>query len=199
MSDKLEQSRWAEYIEKTKEMPPRPLLVEAVAFVSMKNEALDLGAGALQDTKYLLSQGFKHVTALDKENLVEDILKELPQDRVEYVVSNFENFEFPLNKFDLINAEYSLPFNPSSTSETVLIRIKNSLKPGGIFAGQLFGLNDTWNTEGRDMTFYSREQVERLFNDMEIIKLSEEEKDGQTVVGGVKHWHIFHIIARKKD
>lgn len=32
----------------------------------------------------------------------------------------------------------------------------------------------------------------------EIIDFQEIEKDGETALNGVKHWHIYNIIARKK-
>ena len=48
------------------------------------------------------------------------------------------------------------------------------------------------------MTFHTREEVERLLSDLEIIELEEKEKDKKPAVGELKHWHIFHIIARKK-
>ena len=57
--------RFAAYIEARKFDPPRPLLIKAVGLVERKQQALDAGAGALNATKYLLSAGFAHVTALD--------------------------------------------------------------------------------------------------------------------------------------
>jgi len=64
-------SLWPQYIEKTKNKPPRRLLVQALGFVKNKNAALDLGAGAFNDTRYLLQAGFKKVIAVDREETVE--------------------------------------------------------------------------------------------------------------------------------
>ena len=73
-----------------------------------------------------------------------------------------------------------------------------SLVVGGIFAGQLLGNRDEWNNSSRNMTFHKKEEVERLFSSMEVIELSEEEKDEPTAIQPTaKHWHIFHIIAKK--
>lgn len=49
-----------------------------------------------------------------------------------------------------------------------------------------------------DMTFLSKEDVLRLFNDFEIISFKEIEKDMKTGLGKMKHWHIFDVIAKKK-
>lgn len=48
------------------------------------------------------------------------------------------------------------------------------------------------------MTFLKREAVEQLFNDFELIKFEEIEKDGMTALGKEKHWHIYNVIAKKK-
>lgn len=194
-----EDSDWSEFIQKTRDKPARPLLMEAVTLANEKNEALDLGAGALNATKYLLTQGFKHVTVVDRENLVADILNTLPGNKIEFVVSDFEHYSFPANKFDLVNAEYALPFNPPSTSPEIFLKIKQSLRPGGIFTGHFFGVRDEWNKNNPNMTFYSREEVENLLSGLEVLTLIEEEKDDNAVIGGIKYWHIFYIIAKKKD
>lgn len=48
------------------------------------------------------------------------------------------------------------------------------------------------------MTFHTREQAERLISDLEIIEFTEEDQGGRIANGTPKHWHVFHIIARKK-
>ncbi len=47
------------------------------------------------------------------------------------------------------------------------------------------------------MVFLSKEQVLSLFENFEIIQLEENEKDGKTSLGKIKHWHTFDIIAKK--
>lgn len=49
------------------------------------------------------------------------------------------------------------------------------------------------------MVFLSKEQVLELFKEsFDIIEFNEVEKDGKTVLGKIKHWHIYNIIAKKK-
>lgn len=48
---------WEDYFERTKNKPPRPLLLEAVTYVKEKGFALDLGSGALNDSLYLREHG----------------------------------------------------------------------------------------------------------------------------------------------
>lgn len=49
------------------------------------------------------------------------------------------------------------------------------------------------------MVFLSEKEVLDLMNEFEIIKLKEIERDGKTGLGKIKHWHIFDIIAKKKN
>lgn len=47
------------------------------------------------------------------------------------------------------------------------------------------------------MTFLSREDVIKLFNDFDIVKFEEIEKDGLTGLREFKHWHTYDVIAKK--
>jgi tellurite methyltransferase len=196
--DESEKLGWHQYAEKRKEAQPRPWLVQALEYVNSKNTALDLGAGVLQDTQYLLEQGFEHVTAVDRLKLGEETYTLLPEDKVEYIESTFEEFDFPTETYDLINAQYSLPFNELPTFGEVFAKLKESLKPGGVFVGQLFGTNHSWNLPEKNMSFHTAEEVVHLLKGLEIISLEEINKDASTTTGEVIRSHTFHIIAQKK-
>ena len=47
------------------------------------------------------------------------------------------------------------------------------------------------------MTFVSREEALGLLEGFELEMFEEEEADSLTPRGTPKHWHIFHIVARK--
>jgi len=191
-------ARFAAYIEARRFDPPRPLLLKAAALVERREHALDVGAGALSATKYLLSAGFNHVTALDASTHAQKAAEAFSREQVTFVLSRFEDFAFPANSFDLANAEFSLPFVNRGNFAAVFTRLLNSVRGGGIFTGQLFGTNDSWNVENSGMTFHTRPQVEAFFSDFELIHLEEEDHPGTTKLGEPKHWHIFHIIASGK-
>ncbi len=190
-------SDWSNFYRLTKDNPPSPLLTRAVERAPGKGRALDLGAGAGCDTRYLLEQGFA-VTAVDADPASMALLSALPQDHLRITQSRFEDFAFAASApYDLINAQYTLPFIPRSHFAAVFARLKAALAPGGVFAGQFFGVHDQWNTPERDMTFLSRAEAEALLSDLETIELTEEDADGHIAGGAPKHWHIFHILARK--
>lgn len=46
--------------------------------------------------------------------------------------------------------------------------------------GNFFGVNDEWNNIETRKTFFTKEQVKKLFSDFEIIIFNEIEKDGMT-------------------
>jgi len=184
---------WSEYYDITRAKPPRELLIKAVAFVANKGKALDIGGGALRDTRYLLEQGFD-VTVIDKSPLMEAEAKRIGNSNLHPITVAFEEFEFPISEYDLVSAMYALPFCSPAHFESLMKGIKASLKPGGIFCGQLFGDRDGWASDPK-MTFHSREQAEKLLSDMEVISFKEDENDDKTAKGEAKHWHVFHFIA----
>lgn len=186
----------SQYLEKTKNLPPSPLLAKAISLVQGRFSALDLGSGGGKDTKFLLDQGFQ-VTAVDKDPQVTKILSgQHSHPKLTFENVTFDKFNF--GKYDLINAHFSLPFNPRVSFSEVWRKTKESLNPGGVFVGQFFGPTDSWNTSSSDMNFHTRAQVRNLLIGLEIVQLSEENFDGTTTLGTPKHWHVFHVIARNK-
>lgn len=186
---------WEAFYRATKETPPSSLLVKALDEVKKKDKAIDIGAGALKDTKFLLEHGFD-VTAVDREGALLGMAEAVGSEKLHPVVAAFDEFPFPESEYDLASAMYALPFNPPDTFEAVLTRIKASLAPGGIFCGQFFGDHDQWSADPK-MTFHTKDQVEKLMEDMEVVRLEEREWDGRTADGNPKHWHVFDVIARK--
>ena len=79
----------------------------------------------------------------------------------------------------------------------VFNRIKSSLRPNGIFVGQLFGVRDEWNKKETNIIFHTEAEARDLVRDMKIIEFTEEESDRTLASGTKKHSHIFHIIAQK--
>jgi len=189
---------WETYVENTKNAKPRPLLVKAVELAKEKNEALDLGSGALNDVRYLVEIGFKHITAVDAEPVAKDIISNFPPETVDYIISTFENFDFKESHYDLINAQFALPFNPPATFNEVWDKITSSLKSGGVITGQFFGIRDEWNVEGKKMNFHTIEETKEYLSSLELVQFREDEADRETAAGNMKHWHVFHFIAIKK-
>lgn len=189
---------WSDFYKATRDASHWSLLERAVTLSGLKGHALDLGCGAGRDTRYLLAQGW-NVTAVDSDPNAMALLTELSQDYLQIIQSSFEHFVYEPETYDLISAQFSLPFNPKTSFNRVFAGIKQAIKPGGFFAGQFFGVRDEWNTPENNMTFLTREQIDELLSDMTVIEFAEEDKMGNTALGTLKRWHVFHVIAQKRS
>lgn len=193
-AQKIMRESWDHFYQLTKDKPPSIGLVKAVSLLGHVDDALDLGCGAGRDTRYLLAQGF-YVTAVDQEAISLTLLAQLRTEHLCLVQSTFEDFTFA--DYGLVNAHFALPFIRKERFSTVFARLKTSLKPCGIFAGQFFGVHDAWNVSTNHITFLTRKQAFDELTGLDIVAFDEEEADGRTAEGAAKHWHVYHIIARK--
>lgn len=188
---------WSLFYAKTKDAPPSPLLVRALQNKHLLGKALDLGGGALKDTRYLLEKGFE-VLDLDREALPDALRADLDPVRFQYRQSAFADFHFPHDEYAIVSAMYALPFNPPETFTDVMERIKRSLCKDGIFCGNFFGIHDEWSST-TDMTFLTTQRVKALFVGMEMLSFEEREWDGILVDGRPKHWHTVDVIAKRTE
>ena len=137
------------------------------------------------------------VTAVDASPSAIAALRTLAHPRLTAIEGTFATFPVDPAGYDLITAQYALPFNPPETFEAMFARLLAALRPGGLFTGNLFGIRDAWNVSGSGMTFHTRAQVESLLQGLETLELREIE-DTVTLASGEDHAaHAFDIIARK--
>ena len=188
-------SHWTRYYDAAGD-DARPTLLRALEGFDRAGFAVDLGCGTGRDTRELLRRGWR-VLAIDAESeAIERLRRASPdQDTLETAVAAFEDATWP--HADLVNSSYALPFCRPDAFDDLWARIAESLSNGGRFSGQLFGDRDGWADE-QDMTFVTREDAEALFRDFELERFDEVEEDGKTAVGEAKHWHLFHVVARKR-
>ena len=194
---------WAAYYARTGNRPPRrTLLVALNRFAADPGSeggkfALDLGCGNGRDTIELLRRGWS-VLAIDAEPKAIDGLLErpdLPADaRLETRTVRFEDALLPTA--DLVNSSFALSLQPPSAFPGTWSRIVRAVRPGGRIACQLYGMRDEWAGDPT-ITFFTREGIEELLAPLAWELMDEEETDSVTPRGKPKHWHIFHIVARK--
>ena len=193
---------WAAYYDKTGGRPPRETLIRALDAFDREpggpRFAVDLGCGGGRDVVELLRRGWT-VLAIDAEaTAIEGLAArgDLPSaGRLETRIGRFEALDWPA--VDLVNSSFALPLCPPAAFPGVWSRIAESLAPGGRFAGQLYGDRDEWFGDP-SITFHDAGEVEALLDGFDVEHLREEEDDSVTPRGQRKHWHIFHIVARKK-
>lgn len=192
-------SNFSNFFETTKNLPPHRLLQEAVSLIDKKDRALDLGAGALRDTRFLLSDGFKEVVAVDASGETSAMAEAIGDERLTAVESRFEDYQFPQNWFDLVSSQFALPFCYPEQFPRVFDSLVSSLVQKGVFTGHLFGDRDEWaNKQSLAKTFHTKAEAEEVFTGLDIRKFNEVEVDGQIADGTPKHWHYFEVIAVKR-
>jgi SAM-dependent methyltransferase len=188
-------SDWHAYYDAAGE-DPRPTLVAAADAFPEPGRAADLGCGTGRDTFELLRRGWSVLAIDGQQEAIDRLLAAAPAHaRLETRVASLEDAAWP--ECDLVNSSYAMPFVPPRSFAAVWARIVDSLGTGGRFSGQLFGERDEWRSDPR-LTFHTRADVARLLAPFDVELLDEVEEDGQTATGKAKHWHLFHLVARKR-
>jgi SAM-dependent methyltransferase len=173
-----ERGDWVGYYDGQGEREPRDVLLQVLAMFDddgRRGLAVDLGCG----------QGF---------DSAELLLPDSDAPRLRTVVSRMEDANVPTA--DLVYASFSLPFCRPQVFPRLWSDIREAIRPGGRFAGELFGDRDTWASSEEDMTFFDVASARALFDGMELESFVEEENDYQGW-DEMKHWHVFHAIARR--
>ena len=189
---------WDDYYKKIQGRAPRQLLLDALEKFPADSalHAIDLGSGDGTETALLLARGW-NVLAVDGESAaIKRLMDKVPQGahvRLQTQVAKFEDVVLP--SMDLIHASYSIPFCRPNHFPALWEKIANALKPGGRFAGQFFGIHDSWANKP-DMTFHTESQVRAMLERFDTEYFHEQDEDGQAA-SGPKHWHVFTVIARK--
>lgn len=185
------------YYDATQARPPRRTLIAACERFAAPGFAVDLGCGQGRDTIELLRRGWS-VLAIDAEAEAITRLRARPDLPVGAMLelrhARFETEAWP--RCDLVNASFALPLCPPAAFPALWARIVELLVPGGRFAGQLYGERDDWAGKS-GVTHHDRAAALLLLDGLAIELFEEEESDAVTPRGTAKHWHIFHIVARR--
>ncbi len=200
---------WVAYYDRVAGGEPRQTLLDALDRFESEDDreesplAIDLGCGDGRDTAELLRRGWR-VIAIDahpdglrrlRARTDAPVREALDDGRLQIVQATFEDCELPA--CDLLSASFSLPFCPPEHFDSLWARICASVRTGGRFCGQLFGERDSWATI-EDRTHHARDDAIALFGDFLLEQFCEEERDGEDAQNNRKHWHVYHIVARKR-
>jgi len=185
---------WRRYFDQAGD-DPRATLLDALGRFEAPGLAVDLGCGTGRDTAELLRAGWTVVGIDGEPDAIARLRASLgdADGRLETHVARFEDARWP--ECDLVNSSFALPFCPPARFPELWGRIVDSIRPGGRFSGQLFGDRDEW--AGSGITAVTRAELDELLRPFEVERLEEVDEDGSTVTGERKHWHLYHVVARK--
>ncbi|MDA0748960.1 MAG: class I SAM-dependent methyltransferase [bacterium] len=161
--------------------------------------AIDLAAGEGRDTLELLKRNWRVVATDGHPDAFSYLWPRVPETvkpHLTTIVANFAETQIP--HCDLVNASYALPFCQPQHFPELWSRIVVAIRPGGRFAGQFFGERDSWASLP-DRTHHSRDEILKLLEGFELEMMDEEETDDTPEVRNPKHWHMFHVVARKHE
>ena len=159
--------------------------------------AVDLGCGEGIEVTALLEQGWT-VHAVDGEQAA---LRRLAERTPPELAGRLTTHHLPftgidtLPAADLVHSSYALPYCPPTHFGTLWAAVRHALRPGAVLACQLFGPHDD-SFGDPAMTFHDEPTARDLFSGLEIVDWTEEDADG-TAYTGPKHWHVFHVVARR--
>jgi len=200
--EREEEEKWNRYHEKTLHRPPEDLLLKALGhFDGFTGYSIDIGCGSGRDTKELLRRGWR-VLAIDGNSYsfdnIKSTLDEKQLAKLEMQKERFENLRLP--KADLINASWSILFCKPEYFAEFWSTIVDAINVNGRFSGNFLGNRDEWiHKKNGEMTFFDKKGVLELFQGFKIEHFEEREYDKKTGQGYLKHWHLFNVIAKKKE
>ena len=189
---------WQSYNEAQLTRAVRPLAALLLEHAGDGNgrHAIDLGCGSGVETRALVAAGWR-VTAIDSDPSMPARLADLASSgEVITVVSDIRDARLP--EAVLVHSSLTLPFVPATDFAPVWERIRHSLLPGGWLAVDLFGTRDDWSGTP-DLNFHPRAGVDQLLAGLDVVEIVEEERDGPAFRAASKHWHVFHVLARRLD
>lgn len=187
---------WGVYYDATRDGAHFRLLDQAIECrMGDSYAALDVGAGALRNTRYLRAHSFQ-VDALDSSPLLIDEVALLNDSLVHAYNQAYDEYTYPVDHYGIIVASSALTFNPPETFWRVIESLKASMAPGGVLCANFSGKRDEWANDP-SKSFVAIDEIRAEFGEMKIILCDEWERDTAMAVGGTKHSHIIELIVQK--
>ncbi len=188
------EGHWARYNARQADREVRATCRHAMELAGpgASRAAVDLGCGAGRETRALLEAGWQ-VTAYDSEPTMLSAVDRAHPSLTAHRLGFEEIAELP--PADLIYAGYALPFQDRASFDRLWTLIRTSLRPGGRLAVDVFGVHDSWAATPW-MTFLTAAEAASLADGLTVEHWHEQDEPGPAF-SGLKHWHVFELIARR--
>lgn len=191
---------WSEFHRAARSRPPRELLRRALGAFAVERRpagvAVDLGCGSGPDAAHLLQSGWTvHAvdTAAQGLEMLRSAVPAPARARLVTVEARLERYELP--PCDLVWSGWSLPYCPAAEWPALVQRIGAALRPGGRFAGDLFGPRHAW-AAGFEVTTLEEAALRQQLRDAGLTIEAFDVEDGWRPSGGaMTRWHAYGVIA----
>jgi SAM-dependent methyltransferase len=174
-----------------------PLLREALRRTGIDSgRALDLGAGAHGESRFLAARGLS-VDAVDQDPIAVRLGRSAALPGLTVHQRDVRDFPIRADTYDVVVALHVLPFLPGADLPAVASAIVAGLRPGGVLCVTLFGPRDSWVTGPEPVTGTTEREAAALFPGMQPLHHVEREHDGPDAEGTPKHWHVLGQVLRR--
>ncbi|MFA5889199.1 MAG: class I SAM-dependent methyltransferase [Candidatus Paceibacterota bacterium] len=190
-------NQWEAYNRVVGNVPNSIVVHTLNDFVTRRSASLDLGAGNLRDSKFLLGQGFTKVVAVDSSKKSLAFLTE----GIELHFAPIETFMPEKNTFDFVLSCNTLFYLTPEQIADIFQNVLVGLRSGGVFACNVLGKEDDWVVQGQQVSSFSEETLMALATGFDVLGTGEGKNRGQALdslgVLGRKYWHQLSIVAQK--
>ena len=168
---------WKAYYERVGQKPNQLVVHALEKFVIRKDAALDLGAGNLRDSKFMIEQGFVLVVAVDssRESLA------FKTDKIELKIMPIEKFMPKKDSFDFVSCCNTLFFLTPKQIANVFQNVKEGLRSGGIFICNVLGKDDDWAFNNIPVSSFTEDSLVSICQGFNIRGIGEERNINKTV------------------
>lgn len=184
------------FYKQSLELGPSPFLKFALEYATVKDEAIDIGAGAMLDTKQIVDAGFTHVIASDVNPNTEGYLIDELRDHVSLKTEDVNSFDYPADSFDLVYSSKALQYLKAENTDRALENIFRSIRKGGLFVGAIFGLYDD-QVDLNKGYFPTFAEIKSKFKDSEWKLIKATKRDSDSPNPHYEKMNLYGIIARK--
>ncbi|MGW4967243.1 class I SAM-dependent methyltransferase [Nonomuraea sp. NPDC004186] len=178
---------------------PNSLVVEGLGVLGdVRGRALDIGAGPLNDTYFLLAAGFS-VDAVDTDPCTVSLAATRRHPRLKVLHADVRDLDIAAGVYSFMVAIHVLPFLPRADVVRLAEAMTGGLAPGGVLCCTFFGPEDAWAGRRQGRTFVRGAAAGAVFQRLEPVVLREERYDGIDARDEPKHWHVVRCIFRKPE
>ncbi len=169
---------WSGYYEQQGDKPNPAVVALVNQFEGERGSALDLGAGNFRDARYIASQGFSKVVAVEPSPAA----KKFAVPGIEFLNMPAQAFRSRMNVFNLAISCNTL-FHLASKKEVgdVFGEVFNCLTPGGVFFCNLLDIEDAYFVETKIR--FSHEEISdlcKMFSSSNVYQVPRGKQSGRS-------------------